>query len=526
MRGAICHRPRGSGASATPRSRPTWPASTPCARTLEGEPLITVGYAPHSVRAVPRDWLEAIAEARGRDGPPGARARRRAAPRDRRVARRVRPAPDRAARRLRAARPAHDDHPRDACRRRRARPAGRARRDRVRLPEHRGEPRRRLPARPSGCGPEASRSRSGADSNTRLDPFEEARETEGLARRQAGRRNVLVRPGEDGPARSLWECLTVNGARSLGPRAGRGRGRRAGRSRRARPRSRGDLRRVTGAPRRPPCSSRAARRWCGRPGSRGRHSARTLESQVPHMAGWSPEGMPPFRSLQCASSLPASASPSVSPSLRPRRAARPDRGRTGGLRRRQQQLGRNDGYHSHDDRRCACGWSGGAGRAAFAKYTTCLKQHGVTLPDAPAGRIRRRWRERRATDGATGATGPTGRRGRLLLRGEQREVPGGADRLLEAAARGLRPRRLLRRRRSGGRNNAAFAAYRNCLTLHGVKIGAGGFGRGGGQGGGRRARPSRPPRSRRRSRRARACDPASGAALRRSTTTTPTTTTS
>ncbi len=49
----------------------------------------------------------------------------------------------------------------------------------------------------------------GADSNTRLDPFEEARETEGLARRQAGRRNVLVRPGEDGPARSLWECLTV-----------------------------------------------------------------------------------------------------------------------------------------------------------------------------------------------------------------------------------------------------------------------------------------------------------------------------
>jgi cytosine/adenosine deaminase-related metal-dependent hydrolase len=27
---------------------------------------------------------------------------------------------------------------------------------------------------------------------------------------------VLVRAGEDGPARSLWECLTVNGARSLG----------------------------------------------------------------------------------------------------------------------------------------------------------------------------------------------------------------------------------------------------------------------------------------------------------------------
>jgi formimidoylglutamate deiminase len=56
----------------------------------------------------------------------------------------------------------------------------------------------------------------GADSNTRLDPFEEARETEGCARRQSGRRNVLVAPGESGPAPSLWRCLTDHGARSLG----------------------------------------------------------------------------------------------------------------------------------------------------------------------------------------------------------------------------------------------------------------------------------------------------------------------
>ena len=56
----------------------------------------------------------------------------------------------------------------------------------------------------------------GSDSNTRLDPFEEARETEGLARRLAGRRNVLVRAGESSPAPSLWECLTRNGARALG----------------------------------------------------------------------------------------------------------------------------------------------------------------------------------------------------------------------------------------------------------------------------------------------------------------------
>jgi formimidoylglutamate deiminase len=55
----------------------------------------------------------------------------------------------------------------------------------------------------------------GADSNVRLDPFEEARETEGCARRQSGRRNVLVADGDSGPAPSLWRCLTEHGAHSL-----------------------------------------------------------------------------------------------------------------------------------------------------------------------------------------------------------------------------------------------------------------------------------------------------------------------
>ncbi len=55
----------------------------------------------------------------------------------------------------------------------------------------------------------------GADSNVRLDPFEEARESEGCARRLSGRRNVLVADGDRGPAPSLWRCLTVNGAHSL-----------------------------------------------------------------------------------------------------------------------------------------------------------------------------------------------------------------------------------------------------------------------------------------------------------------------
>ena len=77
---------------------------------------------------------------------------------------------------------------------------------RVRLPDHRGESRRRLPAR---RGPGARRAVSfGSDSNVRLDPFEEARETEGCARRQSGRRNVftvdaLLSIGSDEGAGSL-----------------------------------------------------------------------------------------------------------------------------------------------------------------------------------------------------------------------------------------------------------------------------------------------------------------------------------
>jgi formimidoylglutamate deiminase len=56
----------------------------------------------------------------------------------------------------------------------------------------------------------------GSDSNVRIDPLEELREIEACARRQAGRRNVLVPPGADGPTRYLLDMGTVNGARALG----------------------------------------------------------------------------------------------------------------------------------------------------------------------------------------------------------------------------------------------------------------------------------------------------------------------
>jgi formimidoylglutamate deiminase len=49
----------------------------------------------------------------------------------------------------------------------------------------------------------------GSDSNVRIDPFEELRELEGIARRQDGRRGVFATD-------ELWEMGGVNGARSLG----------------------------------------------------------------------------------------------------------------------------------------------------------------------------------------------------------------------------------------------------------------------------------------------------------------------
>ena len=49
----------------------------------------------------------------------------------------------------------------------------------------------------------------GSDSNVRVDPFEELRQLEGIARRQDGRRNVFATD-------ELWEIGGANGASSLG----------------------------------------------------------------------------------------------------------------------------------------------------------------------------------------------------------------------------------------------------------------------------------------------------------------------
>jgi formimidoylglutamate deiminase len=183
------------------------------------DPLVTVGYAPHSVRAVPRDWLEAIARhAAGTDLPIHVHADEQPREIDESLAEYgLRPIALLDSVGLLGARTTiiHATHADDA---------------ELDLMAARGATVCACPSTEANLGdgflPAARLWQRrvpvafGADSNTRLDPFEEARETEGLARRQAGRRNVLLQPGDDGPARSLWECLTASGAHALGLEAG------------------------------------------------------------------------------------------------------------------------------------------------------------------------------------------------------------------------------------------------------------------------------------------------------------------
>ena len=197
------------GRGGLPRMRQNVRGGLPApARVAARGAALRVGLAPHSVRACPRDWLEELGRYAAARGPAAARPRRRAAARDRGVPRRARPPADRAARRTRAASAPHvtvvhathaDGAELDllaesgaticACPTTEADladgflPAARV--------EHRGIPL---------C--------IGSDSNVRIDPLEELRELEGIARRQTGTRGVfsterLLCFGADEGARSL-----------------------------------------------------------------------------------------------------------------------------------------------------------------------------------------------------------------------------------------------------------------------------------------------------------------------------------
>lgn len=102
----------------------------------------------------------------------------------------------------------------------------------------------------------------------------------------------------------------------------------------------------------------------------------------------------------------------------------------------------------------------GATSAAMAKFTACLSQHGVTLPSGGGG----------AGGAPPTGTPPTGTSTTARPQG------GGASfqQAMTACAK-LRPagqRAGGFAGPGGGANSAAFAAYRNCLTLHGAKAGA------------------------------------------------------
>ena len=146
-----------------------------------------------------------------RDGgrPRAPRPRRRAAPRDRGVRRRARRAPVELLGANGLPRPANDDRARDTRERRRARPDRRGR--------ALGSASARRPRRTSATAfapVERITERGigiciGTDSNVRIDPLEELRELEGIARRQSGRRNVFA-------VDSLLAFGSEDGAAALG----------------------------------------------------------------------------------------------------------------------------------------------------------------------------------------------------------------------------------------------------------------------------------------------------------------------
>jgi hypothetical protein len=101
--------------------------------------------------------------------------------------------------------------------------------------------------------------------------------------------------------------------------------------------------------------------------------------------------------------------------------------------------------------------AGGTAAASFVKFTTCLQQHGVKQPPGPGS----------GAGGGGGQPSPGGG-GRGASTADQKTLQAART----ACARYL-PVGAGNGRLGGGRNNAAFAAYRNCLKLHGVTLAPG-----------------------------------------------------
>jgi hypothetical protein len=111
-----------------------------------------------------------------------------------------------------------------------------------------------------------------------------------------------------------------------------------------------------------------------------------------------------------------------------------------------------------------------AGKPSRAAYTACLKQHGVTLPSfggRPGGGTTGGETPPSFTPGSGSFPGGTGG-------GGFRNNPKFAK--AESACKSLRPSGGFGGfgGGAGGFNSSAFAAYRNCLKLHGVTLPTGG----------------------------------------------------
>ncbi len=108
--------------------------------------------------------------------------------------------------------------------------------------------------------------------------------------------------------------------------------------------------------------------------------------------------------------------------------------------------------------------TGGSGAASFTAYENCLKSHGVNFS---LGGFR-------PGAGATGSPPSSGNTTRTTLSPSERTKFEAAN----TASASLRPKF----NGAGGAGSTAFAAYRNCLKLHGVTLPTGrggGFGAGG-----------------------------------------------
>ena len=181
--------PTSAAASTGCASRPSPPTSTRSRRCAAAG--IAVGVAPHSVRACSRDWLEEIGRVRGSESGCPLHVHADEQPREieecleEHGCRPIELLADTGCLGDRTT-VVHATHANDD----ELDLLAAARGDDLRLPDDRGRPRRRLPPRRGG------RDRSiplciGSDSNMRIDPLEELRELEGIARRQTGRRGIL-----------------------------------------------------------------------------------------------------------------------------------------------------------------------------------------------------------------------------------------------------------------------------------------------------------------------------------------------